>query len=71
MKDEEDGEESERDALYGKSSNLSKIAEAAGRKMKKLKTNWSIKKNDITRSLSKSIKKNSRPVVPESKLTEG
>ena len=41
-------------------SNLSKIAEAAGRKMKKLKTNWSIKKSDITRSLSR-IKKTSRP----------
>ena len=36
-----------------KTSNLTKIAEAAGRKMKKLKTNWSMKKNDITRSLSK------------------
>ena len=43
-----------------KTSNLSKIAEAAGRKMKKLKTNWSMKKNDITRSLSK-IKRPSRP----------
>ena len=42
-----------------KTSNLSKIAEAAGRKMKKLKTNWSIKKHDITRSLSK-IKRPSR-----------
>ena len=53
-------------------SNLSKIAEAAGKKMKKLKTNWSIKKSDITRSLSR-IKKNSRPsldsvnIAPESK----
>ena len=43
-------------------SNLSKIAEAAGRKMKKLKTNWSIKKSDITRSLSR-IKKTSRPAL--------
>ena len=46
--------------LREKTSNLSKIAEAAGRKMKKLKTNWSMKKNDITRSLSK-IKRTSRP----------
>ena len=45
--------------LREKTSNLSKIAEAAGRKMKKLKTNWSMKKNDITRSLSK-IKRPSR-----------
>ena len=43
-------------------SNLVKIAEAAGRKMKKLKTNWSIKKSDITRSLSR-IKKTSRPAL--------
>ena len=51
-----------------KTSNLSKIAEAAGRKMKKLKTNWSLKKNDITRSLSK-IKRPSRTSQGEG--TEG
>ena len=47
--------------LREKTSNLSKIAEAAGRKMKKLKTNWSMKKNDITRSLSKIKRTSSRP----------
>merc|ERR1719471_846959 len=51
-------------------SNLSKIAEAAGRKMKKLKTNWSIKKSDITRSLSR-IKKNSRPALDMNIAPEG
>lgn len=51
-------------------SNLSKIAEAAGRKMKKLKTNWSIKKSDITRSLSR-IKKTSRPSLDLSSSYDG
>ena len=41
----------------GGSSNLSKMAEAANKKMRKLKTNFSLKTSDITRSLS-SIKKN-------------
>jgi len=60
------------DSVYGKAanSNLSKIAEAAGRKMKKLKTNWSIKKNDITRSLSK-IKRNNRPFMDNGFSIEG
>ena len=47
--------------LREKTSNLTKIAEAAGRKMKKLKTNWSMKKNDITRSLNKIKRTSSRP----------
>merc|ERR1719180_349181 len=47
--------------LREKTSNLTKIAEAAGRKMKKLRTNWSMKKNDITRSLSKIKRTSSRP----------
>ena len=38
--------------------------------MKKLKTNWSIKKNDITRSLSK-IKRNNRPVMDNGISSEG
>lgn len=54
----EDEESEDRDG--DKTSNLSKMAEAAGRKMKKLKTNWSMKKNDITRSLSR-IKRPGRP----------
>jgi len=68
---EEETEEGS-DSIYGKSSNsnLSKIAEAAGRKMKKLKTNWSIKKNDITRSLSK-IKRNNRPIMDNGITNEG
>jgi len=68
---EEENEEGS-DSIYGKTSNsnLSKIAEAAGRKMKKLKTNWSIKKNDITRSLSK-IKRNNRPVMDNGISSEG
>ena len=41
------------------SRNLSKMAEAANRKMRKLKSNLSQKKSDITRSLSK-IKKTDR-----------
>ena len=36
-----------------RSSNLLKIAEAANKKMRKLKTNFSLKKSDITRSLSR------------------
>ena len=59
---EEINEEEDDDLdLREKTSNLSKIAEAAGRKMKKLKTNWSMKKNDITRSLSKIKRTSSRP----------
>ena len=60
---QDDGDEEE--DREEKTSNLSKIAEAAGRKMKKLKTNWSMKKNDITRSLSR-IKRTNRPMVGES-----
>ena len=63
---EEINEEEEDDLdLREKTSNLSKIAEAAGRKMKKLKTNWSMKKNDITRSLSKIKRTSSRPSQSE------
>ena len=38
--------------------------------MKKLKTNWSIKKNDITRSLSR-IKKTNRPALDMTFAPEG
>ena len=66
--EEEDG----KDQLYANNSvsNLSKIAEAAGRKMKKLRRNWSLKKNDITRSLSR-IRKNSRPMMIDGIVREG
>ncbi len=37
---------------------LTKFAEAAGKKMRKLRRNWSLKKNDISRSLSR-IRKSS------------
>ena len=48
---------------------LTKLAEAAGKKMRKLRRNWSLKKNDISRSLSR-IRKSSAgsrltsPVTP-------
>ena len=41
-------------------ANLTKIAEAAGKKMRKLRRNWSLKKSDITRSLSKIKSRHSR-----------
>ena len=33
--------------------NLNKMASAAGRKIRKLRRNWSLKKSDLTRSFSK------------------
>ena len=41
------------DPTRANNNNLSKIAEAANKKMRKLKTNFSLKKSDITRSLSR------------------
>ena len=58
---EEEDFDDDLDLRGEKTSNLTKIAEAAGRKMKKLRTNWSMKKNDITRSLSKIKRTSSRP----------
>ena len=45
------------------SANLtSKFADLAGKKMRKLRRNWSIKKSDITRSLSKIRTKRAPPI---------
>jgi hypothetical protein len=41
---------------------LTKIAEAAGKKMRKLRNNLSIKKSDITRSLSRIAKNPHAPM---------
>ena len=40
-------------APRGRKKNLNKMASAAGRKIRKLRRNWSLKKNDLTRSFSK------------------
>jgi len=47
-----------------KDSNLTKIAEVAGRRIKKLRRNWSLTKEDITKGLSK-IKKNSKILIED------
>ena len=41
---------------------LNKLAEAANKKMRKLRRNWSLKKNDISKSWSR-IRKYSTPVI--------
>ena len=51
-------------------SNLSKFAEAAGRGIKKLRRNWSIKKDDLTKGLSK-IKRSSRNLIEDVYTKEG
>ena len=45
-----------------KNSNLTKIAEVAGKRIKKLRRNWSLKKDDISKGLSK-IKRSSKPLI--------
>jgi len=45
-------------------SNLTKIAEAAGRGFKKLRRNWSIKKEDLTKGFSK-IKRSSKNLIED------
>jgi neuronal guanine nucleotide exchange factor len=47
-----------------KDSNLTKIAEVAGKRIKKLRRNWSLKKEDITKGLSK-IKKSSKTLIED------
>lgn len=49
---------------------LTKIAEAAGRGIKKLRRNWSIKKDDLTKGLSK-IKKSSITILEDVYTKEG
>ena len=61
---------SDPDLLRPDDSNLSKIAEAAGRGIKKLRRNWSIKKDDLTKGLSK-IKKSSRNLIEDVYTKEG
>ena len=51
-------------------SGLTKIAEAAGRSIKKLRRNWSIKKDDLTKGLSK-IKRNSKTILEDVYTKEG
>lgn len=47
-----------------KDSNLTRIAEVAGKRIKKLRRNWSLKKDDITKGLSK-IKKSSKTLIED------
>ena len=47
---------------------LSKFAEAAGKKMRKLRRNWSLKKNDISRSLSRIRKTSASATRPSMDL---
>ena len=49
---------------------LTRIAEAAGRGIKKLRRNWSIKKDDLTKGLSK-IKKSSITILEDVYTKEG
>ena len=50
--------------------NLNRIADVAGRSFKKLRRNWSIKKEDITKGLSK-IKRNSKNLLEDVYIKEG
>lgn len=61
---------SDHDLLRPDDSNLSKFAEAAGRGIKKLRRNWSIKKDDLTKGLSK-IKRSSRNLIEDVYTKEG
>ena len=61
---------SDPDLMRPEDSNLSKIAEAAGRGIKKLRRNWSIKKDDLTKGLSK-IKRSSRNLIEDVYTKEG
>ena len=51
-------------------SNLTKIAEVAGKRIKKLRRNWSLKKEDISKGLLK-IKKNSKTLIEDVYSREG
>ena len=51
-------------------SNLVKIAEVAERSIKKLRRNWSIKKDDLSKGLSK-IKRSSKTLIEDVYTKEG
>ena len=51
-------------------SNLARIAVAAGNSIKKLRRNWSLKKEDLTKGLSK-IKRNSKSLIEDVYTKEG
>ena len=51
-------------------SSLVKIAEVAGRSIKKLRRNWSIKKDDLSKGLSK-IKRSSKTLIEDVYTKEG
>ena len=61
---------SDPDLMRPEDSNLSRIAEAAGRGIKKLRRNWSIKKDDLSKGLSK-IKRSSRNLIEDVYTKEG
>lgn len=48
------------DVPSSQSYGFSKLAVSAGKHMKKLRRNWSLTKNDITKSLSKMARRKSR-----------
>ena len=51
-------------------SNLTRIAVAAGNSIKKLRRNWSLKKEDLTKGFSK-IKRNSKSLIEDVYTKEG
>ena len=80
--DEDDEEECVYECLYDslpvsqekhlkqQDSSLVKIAEVAERSIKKLRRNWSIKKDDLSKGLSK-IKRNSKTLIEDVYTKEG
>ena len=50
--------------------NLTKIAEVAGKGLKKLRRNWSIKKDDLSKGLSK-IKRSSKNLIEDVYTKDG
>ena len=80
--DEDDEEECVYECLYEdlpvsqekhlkqQDSSLGKIAEVAERSIKKLRRNWSIKKDDLSRGFSK-IKRSSKTLIEDVYTKEG
>ena len=62
------GEEEEDDKQ--EDFNLTKIAEVAGKGLKKLRRNWSIKKDDLSKGLSK-IKRSSKNLIEDVYTKDG